>query len=373
MSPDPLLKYKIGISLIPGIGNINAKKLVAYTGSVEAVFTEKKKALLKIPGIGEHLAEQIVNQQVLASAEKEIAFIEKYRIGYFFYLDENYPVRLKNCEDSPVIFFYKGETDFNKAKMLSIVGTRNITDYGKDCCAELIKSIQLRQHDVTIVSGLAYGVDINAHRAALKNGLHTVAVLAHGLNTLYPSLHKSTAKEICDQGALLTDFTSDIMPERNTFVRRNRIIAGLSDATVVVESGIKGGALITADFANSYNRDVFAFPGRNSDSYSKGCNWLIKSNKAALIESVEDIEYMLGWEMGQKALPKQTELFVQLTDEEQMIADVLRESNELPIDIIAIRVDMPVSKVSACLLNLEFAGLIHSLPGKIYRLKNANR
>ncbi len=366
---DPLLKYKIGISLIPGIGNINAKKLIAYTGSVEAVFSEKKSALLRIPGIGERLAEQILNQQIIGQAEKELEFIEKYTIGYSFYLDENYPVRLKNCEDSPVIFFYKGQTDFNKAKMISIVGTRNVTDYGKECCSELIKGLTQRQHDVTIVSGLAYGVDIHAHRAALKNGLHTIAVLAHGLNTLYPSVHKATARDICEHGALLTDFTSSVLPERNTFVKRNRIIAGLSDATIVIESGIKGGALITADFANSYNRDVFAFPGRNSDGYSKGCNWLIKSNKAALVESPEDIEYLMGWENNQKTIPKQTELFVELTDEEQMIADVLRESGELPVDIIAIRVDMPVGKVSAALLNLEFSGLITSLPGKIYRLK----
>lgn len=366
---DPLLKYKIGISLIPGIGNINAKKLIAYTGSVEAVFLEKKAALLKIPGIGERLAEQIRNQQIIGQAEKEIAFIDKYNIGYSFYLDDDYPVRLKNCEDSPIVFFYKGQTDFNKAKVISVVGTRNVTDYGKDCCSELIRGLKQREHDVTIVSGLAYGVDIHAHRAALKNGLHTIAVLAHGLNTLYPSAHKATAKEICEHGALLTDFTSSILPERNTFVKRNRIIAGLSDATIVVESGIKGGALITADFANSYNRDVFAFPGRCSDGYSRGCNWLIKSNKAALVESPEDIEYLMGWENNQKHVPQQAELFVELTDEEQMIADVLRESSELPVDIIAIRVDMPVSKVSAALLNLEFSGLITSLPGKIYRLK----
>jgi DNA processing protein len=357
---DPQLKFKIGISLIPGVGNINAKKLIAYTGSVEAVFSEKKKALLKIPGIGEYLAEQIINQQIIASAEKEIEYIKKYEIGYSFYLDEDYPVRLKHCEDSPIVLFYKGNTDFNKAKILSIVGTRNATEYGKACCLQLISELKQRQHDVTIVSGLAYGIDIQAHRAALRNGFHTVAVLAHGMSTIYPSAHRSTAREICNQGALLTDFVSDFLPERNSFIKRNRIVAGISDATIVIESGIKGGALITADFANSYNRDVFAFPGRNCDSYSKGCNWMIKANKAALIESVEDLEYLMGWEINRKPIPIQTELFVSLSEEEQKITDILRESIELPIDIVAIRSNMPVHKVSAFLLNL----------GKVYRLRS---
>lgn len=367
---DPQLKYKIGISLIPGVGTINAKKLIAYTGGVEAVFREKKRVLVKIPGVGEYLADQIINQQIMATAEKEIEYINKYGIGYAFYLDENYPVRLKNCEDSPVVLFFKGITDFNKAKVLSIVGTRNATDYGKACCLKLISDLKVRQHDVTIVSGLAYGIDIHAHRAALRNDFHTIAVLAHGLSMIYPSMHKNTAREICDHGALLTDFISDTLPERNNFIKRNRIVAGISDATIVVESGKKGGALITADFANSYNRDVFAYPGRMDDNYSKGCNWLIKTNKAALIESVEDLEYLMGWEINQKSTPIQTELFVQLTDEEQKIADILREGIELVIDMIAIRANMPVHKVSALLSNLEFAGIAQSLPGKSYRLRS---
>jgi DNA processing protein len=366
--PNPLLRYQIGISLIPGIGNITAKKLIAYTGSVEAVFTEKKKNLLKIPGIGEMLADQVANQQVLHIADKEIEYIEKYQIAYLFYLDPNYPVRLKNCEDSPVGMFYKGGTDFNKGKILSIVGTRNATEYGKECCNQLVADLKQRGHEILIVSGLAYGIDICAHRAALRNGFDTVAVLAHGLSTVYPGVHRSTAKEICNQGALVTDFISSTLPERNNFVKRNRIIAGMADATLVMESGLKGGALITADIANSYNRDVLAFPGRTSDDYSKGCNWLIKSNKAALIENVEDLEYILGWEITQQKQPLQTELFAELTDEETGIITILREHGELPIDIIAIHANLPVSKVSALLLNIEFAGLVRSLPGKVYRL-----
>jgi len=364
-----LLKYQIGISLIPGIGNITSKKLIAYTGSVEAVFCEKKKNLLKIPGIGEMLAEQIVsNYSVLEIAQKEIEFIEKYQIGYSFYLDSNYPVRLKNCEDAPVIMFYKGKTDFNKAKVISIVGTRNATEYGKECVNLLISDLKNRGHDVLIVSGLAYGIDICAHRASLRNGFDTIAVLAHGLSTVYPGLHRNTAKEISEQGALVTDFISSILPERNNFVKRNRIIAGLADVTIVIESGLKGGALITADLACSYNRDVLAFPGRMNDPYSKGCNWLIKSNKAAIIETIDDLEYQLGWEISSRQKFIQKELFIELSEDEQKIMDILRERGELPIDIIAVYSNLPVSKVSALLLNIEFAGLIHSLPGKVYKI-----
>lgn len=367
--PDDLLKYQIGISLIPGIGSINAKKLIAYTGSIEAVFKEKKKNLVKIPGIGDVLAESIVNQDILNEAEKEIEFINRYEINHLFYLEADYPARLKNCEDGPVILFYKGDVDFNQAKVLSIVGTRNATDYGKECCNKLIDDLKTRNHNILIVSGLAYGIDICAHRAALRNSLETVAVLGHGLATLYPSVHKATAKEITKQGALVTDFVSNTQPDRNNFVKRNRIIAGLADATLVVESGIKGGALITADIANSYNRDVLAFPGRANDNYSQGCNWLIKSNKASLIENVEDLEYILGWDSpGTEKPAVQTELFAEISPEEKRILDILRESSELPIDLICIHSEMPMSRVSAMLLNLEFAGLVRSLPGKVYRL-----
>ena len=366
---DDLLKYKIGVSLIPGIGSINAKKLIAYAGGVEAIFHEKKRTLLKVPGIGEHLADQIVHQQVLEKAEKEIEFIARYDIGYHFYLDDTYPARLKNCEDSPVMLFYKGDVDFNQAKVISIVGTRNATEYGKEMCNNLLDEIKSHHHEVIVVSGLAYGIDICAHRAALRNGFETIAVLGHGLANLYPAVHKSTAKEISKQGALVTDFISDTLIDRNNFIKRNRIIAGLADATIVVESAIKGGALITADIAGSYNRDVMAFPGRTSDPYSTGCNWLIRTNKASLIEGVNDLEYLLGWESPHKAaVPKQTELFVELSEEEKMIVALLRESGEFPLDLISMRLNMPVSRVSAMLLNLEFAGMVRSLPGKIYRL-----
>jgi len=360
------LKYKIGIGLIPGIGDILAKKLISYCGGVEAVFREKKTALMKIPNVGEVLADSIVNHDVLAKAEKEVEFIFKHRISNSFYLDDNYPVRLKNCPDSPVIIFYKGNVDFEHPKIVSIVGTRQATSYGKDICNRLVDELRQRNHHPIIISGLAYGIDICAHRAALRNGLPTIAVLGHGLAQLYPSAHAVTAREITEQGALLTEFLSDSSIDRNNFVRRNRLIAGLADLTIVVESNIRGGALITADIANSYNRDVFACPGRLTDACSTGCNWLIKTNKANLLQSVADIEYIMGWD-NRPTISVQRELFPAVTVEEETILRMLKESGECVIDSLSFALQIPVSKVSTLLLNLELAGLVHSLPGKVYK------
>ena len=360
------LRYKIGVGLIPGIGDILAKKLISYCGGVEAVFKEKKAALMKIPNVGDVLADSIVHHDVLAKAEKEMEFIDRHRIGYSFYLDDNYPVRLKNCPDSPVIFFYKGDVDFEHPKIVSIVGTRQATAYGRDLCNRIVDELCQRNHHPIVVSGLAYGIDICAHRAALRHGLNTIAVLGHGLAQLYPAAHTAVAREIVGQGALLTEFLSDSPIDRNNFVRRNRLIAGLADLTIVVESNIRGGALITADIANSYNRDVFACPGRLTDAFSSGCNWLVKTNKANLLQSVADIEYIMGWDNQPKA-PVQRELFPAVSEEEAAILRILKETGESVIDNLSFALQMPVSKVSTLLLSLELAGLVHSLPGKLYR------
>ena len=366
---DNQLIYKIAVGMIPGIGCITAKKLIAYTGSIEGIFREKKSKLIKIPGIGEVLANEIVNSNVLHQAETEYNFIKQYDITPYFYLDTNYPERLKQCQDSPVMLYVKGKVDLNVPKVISIVGTRKATLYGKSMCEKLVEQLAELKHDPLIISGLAFGIDIAAHKAALKNKLLTVAVLGHGLKTIYPAVHSKYAKEIVQQGALVTEFTSDIKADRPFFVRRNRIIAGLSDATVVIESGEKGGALITADIANSYNRDVFAVPGRTEDNLSKGCNKLIKTNKAHLLESIEDLEYILGWESKTtKSKVIQKELFVNLSEEEKFIMEIIRSNNELSIDSICHEANLPVSKVSPMLLNLEFAGLLKSLPGKVYKL-----
>jgi DNA processing protein len=363
------LQYQIGIGLIPGIGCVTAKKLIAYIGSVEGIFKEKKSNLLKIPGVGDVLATEIMNANVLKQAEQEVEFISKYNIRTFFYLDDDYPHRLKHCNDSPILLYSKGDCNFDAQKVINIVGTRNATDYGKQFTEKLIARLAETQHQPLIVSGLAFGIDICAHKAAMKHKLPTVAVLAHGLKTIYPTVHAKYAKEIVNQGALLTEFTSNVIADRAFFVRRNRIVAGMSDATIVVESGEKGGALITADLANSYNRDVFAVPGRVDDVHSKGCNVLIKTNKAALLEKLEDLEYILGWEK-EDGKPKaiQRELFSDISGDEKLLMELIGKSGELSIDSICIESEMPVSKVSPMLLNLEFSGLVRCLPGKVYKL-----
>jgi DNA processing protein len=366
---DQSLLYKVGLSFIPKIGDITAKRLVSYLGSVEAVFKEKKGKLEKIPGIGPTLSKVISKNGILSKAEAEIEFIIKNKIIPLFYLDEVYPERLKQCEDGPVLLYQKGATELNHKKVLSFVGTRNATAYGREVCEKVIADLKDKGHEVVIVSGLAYGIDVCAHKAALKEGFKTVAVLGHGLNYLYPGLHKPVARKIVDQGCLLSEFGYNEKPEPAFFVRRNRIVAGMADATIVIESGVKGGALITADIANSYNRDVFAVPGNINSPYSKGCNKLIKSNKAALIESANDIEYILGWDLKDKnEKTVQMQLFNDLNQDEQLIVETLKTNGEMPFDHIYLQTKLPVSSVSALLLNLEFSGVIKSLPGKVYKL-----
>ena len=363
------LKYQIALTLVPGIGAVLGKTLVSYCGSPEAVFREKKSRLEKIPGIGPVGAESIVNCDVMSRAEQEVEFIQKHKIATYFFTEDNYPHRLKHCDDSPLILYYKGNGNLNHERMLAVVGTRNATEYGKKICEEIIA--HLASLGVCIVSGLAYGVDICAHKAALKNNLSTVAVLAHGLDKIYPGAHRSTAKKMLDAGGLLTEFMTNTKPDRENFPSRNRIVAGMCDAVLVVESAIKGGALITANIADSYNRDVFCIPGRADDEYSAGCNYLIKSNKAALVESAEDIAYQLGWadkKNPEKKKPSQLAIFNELKDDEKMLVGLLQENGKLAIDSICLRSKMPLSKVSSSLLTLEFQGIVRSLPGKVYEI-----
>lgn len=362
-----LLKYKIGITLIPGIGDVLAKNLISYCGSIEGVFKEKKAKLQKIPGIGLVLADAIRNHNVLERAEQEIKFIEKYKIAPLFYLDDDYPQRLKHCHDSPVMLYYKGKADLNSKRIVSVVGTRNATLYGKKICQDLING--LADHDVLIASGLAYGVDICAHKAALTNDLPTIGVLAHGLDKIYPAAHRSTAEKMLVKGGLLTEFLSQTQPDRENFPKRNRIVAGMADATIVIESKDEGGSLITADIANSYNRDVFAFPGKVDDEYSVGCNQLIKNNKAALIESASDVLRLMGWEKQKqkKKTVQQKSLFLNLSPEEEMVVGILREK-PVGIDELCYAAKLNMSKVSMLLLNLELTGVVRSLPGKVYSL-----
>ncbi|HCU18335.1 MAG TPA: DNA-protecting protein DprA [Bacteroidales bacterium] len=361
------LKHKIALGLIPRIGDINARKLVSHFGSVEAIFHEPYRNLLKIPGIGSGLAKYIGDRSYLELADKEAEYVTGHNIRTYFYLDNDYPYRLRQCDDSPVVFFFKGECNLDAAKILSVVGTRNATGRGRELCDKIIGGLAIGHPDLIIVSGLAYGIDIAAHKAAIANNLQTIGVLGHGFNTIYPSIHSSTAKAITEKGGLLSDFLSDALPERNNFLKRNRIIAGISDATLVVESGIKGGALITADIAASYNRDVFAVPGRPDDQWSAGCNSLIKSNKAGLAETSDDIEYFLDWKPEKSKPPVQRSLFSELDDNEKVICELVMKEGEMNIDAICRTLGMPVHKLSSKLLQMEFRGILKCYPGNLYR------
>jgi len=361
--------YKVAFSFLNGLGSINARKVIAYTGGVDAFFRVKKQELLKVPGIGKHILQKLDRDVALREAEAELKFIEDNDINVVFYLDENFPQRLLNCPDSPTTLYYKGDIDFNASRILSVVGTRNATEYGKENCDKIIKALASHAEKTVIVSGLAYGIDICAHKAALKYKLPTVAVVGHGFHLMYPAQHRKYAEEIIQQGGLISEFNSKSVIDPRHFVRRNRIIAGMADATLVVESARKGGSLITAEIANSYNRDVFAFPGRIGDVYSQGCNHLIKTNQAHLIESVSDLEYILGWENDlSKKDAVQAKMFVELSPEEDLIVGLLSHEGNLGIDMLSIKSNLPMSRVSSLLLKMEFEGLVRALPGKIYAL-----
>ena len=365
---DTSIRYLIGITMIPGIGSITARKLIAYSGSAEAVFAEKKKALLNIPDIGEKVAGAMMTADVLQQADAEIEYSEKNKIRIITCYDSDYPERMKQCPDAPLVLYMRGNADLNAPKMIGIVGTRHATDYGMEMTANIVRDLADRGHQPVIVSGLAYGIDITAHRAALRAGVPTIGVVAHGLDMLYPAAHRQTAREMMDNGALLTEFCSNTVADKPLFVRRNRIIAGTTDATIVVESGVTGGALITAEYANSYNRDVFAVPGRTDDIRSQGCNKLIKINKAHLAESAADIEYILNWSSAQKAQGIQQQLFFSLSEDEKKIVDLIRQQHEIYIDEICFNTGIPVHKVSSLLLNLEMNNIVKSLPGRKYKV-----
>ena len=362
--------YLIGITLIKGVGSVLARQLIQFFGSAKAVFTEKQRMLEKVPGIGEYTAAKIKESETeaLKRAEQEIVFIEKNKITVFSMLDSQYPVRLQECPDAPVVFYYKGNADLHAARILSIVGTRNATEYGRHLTESLLKDLAKDFPDVLIVSGLAYGIDICAHRSALKIGLPTVGVLAHGLDRIYPAVHRNTAAEMVQKGGLLTDFMSGTNPDRENFLRRNRLIAGLADATIVVESAEKGGALVTADIAFSYGRDVYAFPGRVADKYSIGCNRLIQTNKAGLITSAHDLAAALSWDIRPKnTQPEQKEILFEDKPSHPVLA-LLSEKPEMQINDLASIMNLPVHHLSSMLFELELAGHIKALPGGIYKL-----
>jgi DNA processing protein len=361
------LLYQIALTLIPNIGDVNAKALVNHFGSAGAVFNAPKKVLDAIEGIGFIRAESIRNFKDFTRAEEEIAFIKKYKITPLFLTDKNYPQRLLNCYDSPPLLYYKGNADLNASKMVAIVGTRNHDDYGKKICEKLIE--ELVNEDIIVVSGLAFGIDTIAHKASLKNNMQTIGVLAHGLDRVYPAQNATMARQMISSGGLLTEFKSNTIPDKQNFPGRNRIVAGMTDATIVIESGIKGGSLITAELANGYNKDVFTFPGRVEDSKSEGCNYLIKNNKAALITCANDLLENMGWKKSKKISPKkQRELFIELSAEEKVIVDILQTQEQMQIDELYFKSKLSSSEVAQALLMLEMQGVVSSLPGKVYKI-----
>jgi DNA processing protein len=362
------LHHRIALSFVKNLGPVSAKSLIAYLGSEEAIFKTSVAKMVKIPGIGDKRVALWDFNDALKKAEKELLFIEKHGIEVIFYTDSRYPKRLKNCGDSPVLLYARGKMELNPPHMISIVGTRNATDYGRQLCKQLIEELQ--QYNVLIVSGLALGIDVAAHKECLRLNMPTVGVLGHGLDRLYPSQNRVTAEKMLENGGLLSEYPSGTIPDRENFPQRNRIVAGIADATVVIEAGIKGGALITAEIANSYNRDVFAFPGRLGDDYSEGCNFLIRNNKAGLLTCVADLAFSLGWEKTDHAKPvEQFVLPLDLSADERLIFDILQQhKTPLAIDDLTIKANMPMSMLAMNLLNMEMQGYIRSLPGKTYRI-----
>lgn len=361
------LYYQLALTLIPNIGPVQAKILLQQYEPAD-IFKAKKSELEKLEGIGTIRAASIKSFTDFSKAEEEIAFIEKYKIKPLFITDTNYPKRLLNCYDSPTLLFYRGEADLNHDKIVAIIGTRSYTDYGKQITEQLLKD--LSEHNVIVVSGLAYGIDAIAHKSSLKNNLKTIGVLAHGLDQVYPSQHTGLAKDMIKSGGgLLTEFRSKTKPDKHNFPTRNRIVAGMSDATIVVETGIKGGSMITAELANNYNKDVFAFPGRVNDTKSAGCNHLIKNNKAVLLTDAQELLELMNWEERKKpTIKKQKELFIELTPDEKIIMAILKEKDGVHIDEINFRSGLSSSSVAAAILNLELQNVVLSLPGKIYQI-----
>ncbi len=349
------------------IGDILAKKLIVNVGDVQQIFKEKTASLQKINGIGANALKHLFDKKNIQFAEAELKYIQENNIDYTYFLANDYPKNLHNCIDSPILMFKDGNINFNNHKIISIVGTRNMSSYGRDFITKLIDD--LTEYNPIIVSGFAYGVDICAHKRAVKNNLQTVAVLAHGFETIYPKVHKKNIHQINENGGFLTEFWSDEQPLRENFLKRNRIVAGISKATIIVESAAKGGSLVTADIANSYNRDVFALPGRATDIYSKGCNNLIKNNKAELLTSANDVVRLLNWDIKEK--PKkviQKQLFLELNSNEQKVYDYLLKEGKQLLDVIALDCGIPLFQLSSILLQMEMKGILKPLPGKLFEI-----
>lgn len=372
MKEEELLSL-IALTEVPGLGPIGARQLLSTMGSATDIFRERKNLTQLVPGTSERLVKALDNPEAFHRAEKEMRFVTDNRIECLSILSDTYPSRMRECDDAPILLYYKGNADLNARKAISIVGTRNATPYGKQLCETFLADLKKFVPDLLIISGLAYGIDIHAHRTALANNLPTVAVLAHGLDRIYPAVHRATAVNMLEQGGLLTEYLSGTTPDRPYFIQRNRIIAGMADATIVIESALKGGSLITAKMAGGYHRDCFAFPGRADDTFSQGCNKLIATNQAGLVQTAEDFIQAMCWDTdiapkGKSPATVQRQLFPELTEEEQSIADLLQQKGELQINELTIESNLPINKLTALLFELEMKGVVRTYAGGMYRL-----
>jgi len=358
--------YQLALSRVESVGVRSARKLISHFGSAREVFFLSTRDLLQVQGMRLAQAQSIKGFNEYENVEKELNFASKNNIRALSFQDPDYPKRLTHCFDAPVVLFKKGNADLNAQRMVSVVGTRNITDYGRSVTRDLIKSFL--PYNISVVSGLARGVDVEAHSTCLEFGLPTIGVLGHGLDRIYPVGNTKEARRIAREGALLTEFFTGTLPDRENFPKRNRIVAGMTDATIVIESGFTGGSIITADLANSYNRDVFAVPGGIYSERSSGCNRLIKTNRAALLESVKDLEHIMGWKAQEEKHAVQRKIFVDLNSEEEQLINFLNEKGKQQIDDISLETKLPMSTVMVHLLNLEMNGLIRAHPGKVYEL-----
>ncbi|MCB0544040.1 MAG: DNA-protecting protein DprA [Lewinellaceae bacterium] len=363
--PDKL-QYQIALTLVPQVGAITAKTLVSYCGSAEAVLLASRKELLKIPGIGPVTADSIRSAEVLRAAEREIAFLEQHGIDAIFYTDERYPARLRQCYDCPPLLYFKGSDTglLSAQRIIAVVGTRQPSEYGKAICEEIVEGLQA--FGALVVSGLAFGIDITAHRKATALGMPNIGVLGHGLANIYPSQHRSIALKMIEQGGLLTEYPHDTQPDREHFPMRNRIIAGLCDALLVVETAATGGSMISAGLADQYGRETFAVPGRVRDAKSTGCNLLVKNNRARLVESASDIATVMRWEETGRQTGIQPQLFPDLSPAESQLIAIIRAQPEIPIDQLTLASRLSPGELASLILELEFKGVIRTLPGKRY-------
>lgn len=357
----------LALHFIPGIGDFLIRQLVSYCGSAEKVFKMPKGKLMKIPGVGTITADAIQGGKPFALAEREIRKAEKEKVTLLFFTDKNFPSRLRQVNDSPTLLYAKGNMDLENPKTVAVVGTRQSTAYGRECVENLVRD--LVPHQALIISGLAYGIDIHAHKQAVKNKLPTIGVMGSGMDVIYPYAHREVAAKMMEHGGLLTEHPFGTQPDAHNFPARNRIVAALSDAVIIVEAAEKGGALITADIANSYNKDVFAYPGNVKQSHSAGCNNLIKSNRAHLITSVRDLQYIMNWDIGVSPAKPDPVILEGYDPNEQLIIKTLLDNNkQLPIDEISWKTNLPIGPLASFLLTLEFKGILASLPGKVYKL-----